>query len=84
MKRALIAPISAYAAEDRRMLADLAPAMARRDAGNAGLEYDPDSVRWEILSPTFPYVTDEEGALLYDDNGDPVPAPWGLRVEYDA
>jgi hypothetical protein len=84
VRRFVIAQITPAAAEDTRMLADHVQFMARRDAGNAGLDHDPDSVTWKILPPTFPHLYDEDGALLYDDAGDPVPAPWGLRVQYDA
>jgi hypothetical protein len=84
MKRAVIAPVSPLLVEDPRVLVGHARFMARRDAEDAGLKHDPASVTWEILPPSLPYLFDEEGALLVDAAGDLVPAPWGLRVEYDA
>jgi hypothetical protein len=85
MKRALFAPVSAALVEDPPMLTNLvALLLVRRDAEDAGLEHDPASVTWEILPPSLPHLFDEDGAVLLDDAGVPVPAPWGLRVEYDA
>jgi hypothetical protein len=83
MKRALIASISPAAAEDTPHLTGLARVMARREAEDAGLDLDPGSVEWKVVAPPLPHLYDENGQVVLDEAGVPVPAPWGLRVEYN-
>jgi hypothetical protein len=78
MKRALFAPVSAALVEDTPMLGNYVAMLA------AQVDQDLASVTWKILPPIFPHLFDEDGAVVLDGTGDPVPAPWGLRVEYDA